>query len=162
MSRPDSLFEMAYTARDTRKNRRGNLRFLPELEMRCSSIVPNPVESREAPPNSTVFLTSHRHPRKLPEVTFTSRGNTGFPCHNSRKTSRFPLQCVLRPDSTVVTREKCCALRLNSNGDWTSLVPHERLLEFPVITREKPHTSHCSSKKTTRFPGHRQMKPFFF
>ena len=32
--------------------------FLPPLEMRPSSIAPNPVESREAPPNSTVTLTS--------------------------------------------------------------------------------------------------------
>ena len=30
--------------------------FLPPLEMRPSSIAPNPVESREAPPNSTVSL----------------------------------------------------------------------------------------------------------
>ena len=32
-----------------RKPRRGNMRFLPPLEMRLSSIAPNPVESREAP-----------------------------------------------------------------------------------------------------------------
>ena len=32
--------------------------FLPPLEMRPSSIAPNPVESREAPPNCTVSLTS--------------------------------------------------------------------------------------------------------
>ena len=58
---------------------RGTLRFLPQLEMRPSSIAPNPVESREAHPNSTVSLTSQRHPEKLPEVTGTSRGNPGFP-----------------------------------------------------------------------------------
>ena len=48
-----------------RKPRRGNMRFLPPLEMRLSSIAPNPVESREAPPNSTVTLTSQRHLEKL-------------------------------------------------------------------------------------------------
>ena len=32
---------------------RGTLRFLPQLEMRPSSNVPNPVESREAPPTSS-------------------------------------------------------------------------------------------------------------
>src|SRR5574337_1158024 len=32
---------------------RGTLRFLPQLEMRPSSKAPNPVESREAPPNSS-------------------------------------------------------------------------------------------------------------
>ena len=36
--------------------------WLPQLVMRSSSIAPNPVEFREAPPNSTVPLTSQRHP----------------------------------------------------------------------------------------------------
>ena len=58
---------------------RGNLRFLPQLEMRPSSIAPNPDESREALPNSTVSLNSQRHLENLPEVTGTSRGNPGFP-----------------------------------------------------------------------------------
>ena len=71
----DFLFEMTYTPRDPHQSRRGTLRFPPELEMRPSSIAPNPVESQEAPPNSTVYLTSHRHHEKLPEVTVTSRGN---------------------------------------------------------------------------------------
>ena len=59
--------------------RRGTLWFLPQLVMRPSSIAPNPVEFREAPPNSTVTLTSQRHAEKLPEVTGTSRWNPGFP-----------------------------------------------------------------------------------
>ena len=46
--------------------------FLPPLEMRPSSIALNPVESREAPTNSTVSLSSHRHNEKLPEVSGTS------------------------------------------------------------------------------------------
>ena len=58
---------------------RGTLRFLPQLEMRPSSIAPNPVESQEAPPNSTVSLNSQRHPEKLPEVNSTSLGKPGFP-----------------------------------------------------------------------------------
>ena len=33
-----------------------------------SSIARNPVESQETRPSSTVFLTSQRHPEKLPEV----------------------------------------------------------------------------------------------
>ena len=52
---------------------------MPQLEMRPSSIAPNPEESQEAPPNSTVFLISHRHPEKLLEVTGTSRRNPRFP-----------------------------------------------------------------------------------
>ena len=37
----------------------------------------HPVEFREAPPYSTVTLTSQRHAEKLPEVTGTSRWNPG-------------------------------------------------------------------------------------
>ena len=46
---------------------------------RQSSIAPNAVESREAPPNTTVSVSSQRNPEQLPEVTGTSRGNTGSP-----------------------------------------------------------------------------------
>ena len=53
--------------------------FPPQLEMRTSSIARTTVESQEAPPNSTVFLTSHRHHEKLPEVTATIQGNQAFP-----------------------------------------------------------------------------------
>ena len=56
----DFLFEITYTPRNPHQSRRGTLRFPPELEMRPSSIAPNPVEFREAPPNSTVTLTSQR------------------------------------------------------------------------------------------------------
>jgi len=136
-SRPDSLFETAYTSRDPCQNRRGTLKFPPQFEKRPSSIAPNPVVSREAPPNSTVFLTFHRHPEKLPEV----------PCLTSRKTSTFPLQHVLRPDSPAVTRETCHAPPCNSKGQWASLGPHKKLPEFPIVTQEKPHTSCRSSRK---------------
>ena len=78
-TRPDSPVPTLQRPWDRSQKWRGTLRFLPQLEMRPSSIAPNPVESREAPPNSTVSLTSHRHPEKLPEVTGTRRGNTGFP-----------------------------------------------------------------------------------
>ena len=44
----------------------------------------------------------------------------------------------------------------NSNGDWISLGQHERHPEFPVISRE----SSRNLRKTTRFPHHREMKPF--
>ena len=62
-----------------REVRRGTLMFLHPLEMRPSSIAPNPVESLEAPPSSIVSLISQRHPEKLPEVTGASQGNPGFP-----------------------------------------------------------------------------------
>ena len=64
---------------DRSQKGRESMRFGPQLKMRPSSIAPKPVESREAPPKSTVSLTSQRHPEKLPEVTGTGRGNPGFP-----------------------------------------------------------------------------------
>ena len=61
-ARPDFLYQLCRetairVSTGARKPRRGNMRFLPPLEMRLSSIAPNPVESREAPPNSTVPLS---------------------------------------------------------------------------------------------------------
>ena len=77
--RPDSPVSTLQGPCDRSLKWRGTLSFLPQLGTRPSSIAPNPVESREAPPNSTVFLTSQRHPEKLPELIGTSRGNPGFP-----------------------------------------------------------------------------------
>ena len=77
--RPDSPVPTLQGPCDRSLKWRGTLRFLAQLEMRPSSIAPNPVESREVPPNTTVSLISQRHPGKLPEVTGTSRGNLGFP-----------------------------------------------------------------------------------
>ena len=56
------------------QKQRGSLRLLPPLEIRPSSIATMPAESREAPPISTVSLTSHRHSEKLLEATGKSRG----------------------------------------------------------------------------------------
>ena len=86
-TRPDSPVPTLQGPCDRSQKWRGSLRFLPQLEMRPSSIAPNPVESREAPPNSTVSLTSQRHPEKLPELTSTCRGNPGFPA-STREISR--------------------------------------------------------------------------
>ena len=61
------------------QNRRGSLRFLPPLEMRPSSIAPNPAESREALPTT-------QHPSSLRGTVGSSlrspaevEGNEGFP-----------------------------------------------------------------------------------
>ena len=77
--RPDSPVPTLQGPCDPSQKWRGTLRFLPPLEMRPSSIAPNPVKSREAPANSTVSLTSQRYPENLPEVTGTSRGKAEFP-----------------------------------------------------------------------------------
>ena len=55
-----------------------NVNLIYKNPHRPSSIAPNPVESREGPPNSRVSLTSQMHTEKLPEATGTSRGNPGF------------------------------------------------------------------------------------
>ena len=88
-TRRDSLVPTLQGHCDPSQKWRGNLRFLPPLEMRPSSIAPNPVESQEAPPKSTVSLTSQRHPEKLPDVTGTSRGNSAF----SAVTRERPREC---------------------------------------------------------------------
>ena len=54
---------------------RGTLTLLPQSVIRSSSIAPVPVKSREAPLNSTVSLTSHRHSEKLLEATGKRRGD---------------------------------------------------------------------------------------
>ena len=77
--RPDSPVPTLQGPWDRSQKWRGSLRFLPQREMRPSSLATHPVESREAPPNSTVSLTSQKHPEKLPEHTSTSQGNPGFP-----------------------------------------------------------------------------------
>ena len=148
MSRLDSLFEMAYTSRNTHQNRRGTLRFPPQLEMRPSFIAPNPVEFREAPPNSTVFLTFHRHPEKLPTSPSQVEGTQGF-LPQLEKDLEIPPSTRLEDifpssDSSAIPPPPS-----NSNGDWNSLVTHERHPEFPVLTQEKPHMSHCNSRKTS-------------
>ena len=75
---------------DRSQKGRESMRFGPQLKMRPSSIAPKPVESREAPPKSTVSLTSQRHPEKLPEVTGTSRENPGVPATTRERTRDSP------------------------------------------------------------------------
>ena len=88
-TRCDSLVLTLQGPWDPSQKRRGSLRFLRPLEMRPSSIAPHPVESREAPTNSTVSLSSQRHKKKIPEVTGTSRGHPGF----SAVTRERPREC---------------------------------------------------------------------
>ena len=61
-TRPDSSVPTLKGPCDQSQKLRGILRFLTALEMRPSSITPKTVEAREAPPKSTVSLTSQRHP----------------------------------------------------------------------------------------------------
>ena len=104
-TRPDSPVPTLQGPCNLSQKWRGTLRFLPDLEIRPSSIAANPVESREASPSSIVSLTSQRHPEKLPEVTGTSRGNPGFPAA-TRERPRASFFIALSPDSTTMTREQ--------------------------------------------------------
>ena len=78
-TRPDSPAPTLQGHYDQSQNWRGSLRFLPPLEMRPSSIVPNPVESRAAPPApqyaSSLRGTLGSSLRSPAEV----EGNEGFP-----------------------------------------------------------------------------------
>ena len=105
--------------------RRGSLRFLPPLEMRPSSIVPNPAESREA-------LPTPQHPSPLRGTAGSSlrspaevEGNEGFlpqpekdlespsstpledlaVSHDSRVMTSSPSPCAWRPDLPGAARE---------------------------------------------------------
>ena len=124
-TRPDSPVPTLQGPCDRSPKWRGNLRFLPQLEIRPSSIAPNPEESREAPRKYIVSLPSQMHPEKLPEITGTSRGNPGFPgkpekelespssmrleaqfpYHDSRAMMHSPLPLSWRPDFPGATRE---------------------------------------------------------
>ena len=86
------------------QNRRGSLRFLPPLEVRPSSVAPDPAESREAPPPPQdpsplrgTLGSSLRSPAEGEETRVSRRP--------PRKTSRVLLQRVSRPQSPPVTRE---------------------------------------------------------
>ena len=99
--------------------------FQTQLEMRPSSIAPNPVESQQTPANSTVFLTSHRHPEKLPRLPSQVEGTQGFllqldedlkipplmcldarfHCHDSRTMPPSASQIKWRMDNPGATRE---------------------------------------------------------
>ena len=131
-TRPDFLYQLCRetairVSTGARKPRRGNMRFLPPLEMRLSSIAPNPVESREAPPNSTVPLTSQRHPEKLHEVTGTCRGNPGFPATMGKD--------LESPTSTCLEARIC----FHGSIEMTrTLSPHTWRPDFPGATREAP------------------------
>ena len=52
-----------------------------------------------------------------------------------------------------MTREQCCPHPRHSNGDLTSLVPHERLSVFPVVPREKPHTGAAAQENHEMSPS---------
>ena len=77
------------------QNRRGSLTFLPPLEMRPSSIAPNPAESREA-------LPTPQHPSPLRGTlgisvrSLQNSRETRVSRRNPRKTSRVLLQRLLR------------------------------------------------------------------
>ena len=46
-------------------------------------------------------------------------------------------------------------------GDVTSLAPHERLLELPVVAREKPHTGAPAREKARDPPVIERLGPSF-
>ena len=159
-SRRDFLFETAYTPRDPCQNRRGSLRFPLQLEMRPSSIAPTPVDSERPLANPEYSLLSIGTMRSSLRSSSQVEGTEGF-LPQIEKDLEIPPSTRLEDifpssDSSAIPPPPS-----NSNGDWNSLVTHERHPEFPVLTQEKPHMSHCNSRKTSRFPRHGEMRPVF-
>ena len=84
-----SLYETPEVSRDTRPHSRGTLSFPPQVKK--SPVFPASTRDEalflcpdlsgvpRGPFNSKIFLNSHKHPEKLPEVTVTCRGKPGFP-----------------------------------------------------------------------------------
>ena len=130
-TRPDSPGEPGMQPRDPCLPWRGTLRFLPDLKIRPSSIAANPVESQEASPSSIVSLTSQRHPEKLPEVTGTSRGNTGFPAATRERPRASFFQAP--PGSQASSRGEAKDSALLSSRDAGLLEPRDHCLPWRGI-----------------------------
>ena len=90
------------SSRDTCPNSRGTLSFPPQVKK--SPVFPastrdealffctDPSAVPRVPSNSTIFLTSHKHPEKLPEVTVTCRGKPEFPAATTERTRYSPFK----------------------------------------------------------------------
>ena len=107
------------------QNRRGNLRFLPPLEMRHSSIALNPAESREALPTTqdpsplrgTLGISVRSpaevegnegfppHPEKDLESPFSTRLEALVTSHDSRVMTSSPSPCAWRHEFPGTARE---------------------------------------------------------
>ena len=74
-----------------------------------------------------------------------------------RGTQRFRPQLQMRTSAPGATAEESRVAPSDSHGDCTSLRPHERVPEVPIITRE---VSHCNSRKTRRFSPKHQLRTF--
>ena len=92
----------------------------------------------------------HRYKSREPRVS----------CHTPRKTSRVLLRSVLRLDSPTMTREQWGAPPRHVHGDLTSVAPQESPWAPRPISWESP-TRHCTLRKPTRCPRHREMRAFF-
>ena len=93
---------------------------------RQSSIAPNAVESREAPPNTTVSVSSQRHPEQLPEVLVVPREKT--------PTCREPAR-----DIPLVTKVMRKGARHTQRRDRASGVPPDILEHLPP---KKPESAY--------------------
>ena len=106
---------------------RGSLRFLPPLEMRPSSVAPNPVESREAPPSSQypcplrgTLGSSLKSPAEV-------EGNEGF---------------LLQPEKDLESPSSTCLEALVPSQDSRAMTrspsPRPRRPDFPGAAGEAP------------------------
>ena len=126
-TRPDSPAPtlQGHCCRSTK--RRGSLRFLSPLEMRPSSIAPNPEESRDGPPTP-------QHPSPLRGTLGSSlrspgevEGNEGFPLQAEQDLER---PSSTRLDALVPSQDSRTMTRSPSPRSWRP--------DFPGAAREAP------------------------
>ena len=79
------------------------------------------------------------------------------PCQPWKGNLTFLPKLQMKTSDPAATAEESRGAPRDSRGDWTSLRPHERVTDVPVVTREEPRRN---SRKTRRFLPHRELSPF--
>ena len=137
-TRPESPVPTLHGPCDRSPKWRGSLRFLPPLEMRPSSIAPNPAESREAP-------STPQHPSPLRGTLGSSlrspaevERKEGFP-PQPEKDLESPSSMRLEAPVPYHDSKALTGSPRHAHGDLTFLAPHERLPELSDVLCEKLH-----------------------
>ena len=73
-----------------------------------------------------------------PDSTLDAPEEPRDQCRPWRGTLRFRPQLQMRTLAPAATIEESQVVHRDSRGDWTSLRPHERVPEVPILTREEP------------------------
>ena len=133
------------------RNSRNTLRFPLPCELRPDFPAVTLELSCAGPRNLNGDLTSLRQHDRLPELPVLPFKEPQASLHNSRQTTRFPLQCEMRSFSSASPREQSRVPSQNSRGGLTPFMqlkgaqtsPSQlvRKAEFPTTTQEEPCAS---------------------